>query len=268
MKITVFTSNQPRHSAYISQLSKVADSVHVVMESNTVFPGKVRDFFDNSKVMQDYFANVVGSERRVFGGLSFTPHNVHVLALKAGDLNYLQRVDLHAALDADYYLVFGSSFIKGWLVEELVQNGAVNIHMGLSPYYRGSSCNFWAMHDNLPNFVGATVHKLSRGLDSGPILFHSRPKFHGQHGFDFTMEAVLTVQQKIVEEIASGKLLSRVGVDQKLDQQIRYSRNDEFTDRVAREYLDRNHSPDLLEELPEELPEELLGNSPDPELHS
>lgn len=74
------------------------------------------------------------------------------------------------------------------------------------------------------------------------------------------MKAAVTVQQNIVEEITSGNLLSRVGVDQKLDQQIRYPRNDEFTDHVACEYLDRNDSPHPLEEP--------LGNSPDPELHS
>jgi len=74
------------------------------------------------------------------------------------------------------------------------------------------------------------------------------------------MEVVLTVHQNIVEGITSGNLLSRVGVDQKLDKQIRYTRNDGFTDHVACKYLDRNDAPRLLEEL--------LGNSPNPELHS
>jgi hypothetical protein len=252
MKITVFTSNQPRHVAYVSQLAAIADSVYVVMESNTVFPGRVKDFFGNSEVMQEYFTNVVASERRVFGGLAFTPPNVEVLALKAGDLNFLDRSDLEPALESDYYLVFGSSFIKGWLIDELVDNRAVNIHMGLSPYYRGSSCNFWAMYDGLPSFVGATAHMLSRGLDSGPILFHTRPHFSGQTAFDFTMEAVLTVQRRIVEEIEAGGLLTRESVAQDLDKEIRYSRNDEFTDSVAHEYLTRSHSPNEIAVLLQE----------------
>ena len=34
--------------------------------------------------------------------------------------------------------------------------------MGLSPFYRGSSCNFWAIKDKKPEFVGSTIHYLSK----------------------------------------------------------------------------------------------------------
>ena len=47
--------------------------------------------------------------------------------------------------------------------------------MGISPYYRGSACNFWALYDKNPQFVGATIHYLSEGLDDGDILFHVLP---------------------------------------------------------------------------------------------
>src|SRR5690606_39404976 len=66
------------------------------------------------------------------------------------------------ALDSDVYVVFGASYIRGPLIDYLVARGAINIHMGVSPYYRGSSCNFWALYDGRPEYVGATIHKLSR----------------------------------------------------------------------------------------------------------
>ena len=47
--------------------------------------------------------------------------------------------------------------------------------MGVSPYYRGTSCNFWAIYDDNPSYVGSTIHLLSKGLDSGDILFHCIP---------------------------------------------------------------------------------------------
>ena len=70
-------------------------------------------------------------------------------------------------------MVFGSSYIKGELVDYLVKQKAINIHMGVSPYYRGCDCNFWALYDNNPHLVGATIHLLSKGLDSGPMLYHA-----------------------------------------------------------------------------------------------
>jgi methionyl-tRNA formyltransferase len=186
--VTVFTSNQPRHLALIAKLAAVADTVHAVIECNTVFPGRVEDFFKKSPVMQRYLSQVMTAEQEIFGGLTFLPANVKTLSLKLGDLSMLDREPLRSALESDVYVVFGSSFIRGWLVEELVANSAINIHMGLSPYYRGSSCNFWALHDRRPAFVGATIHYLSAGLDSGPILAHVRPEFTGQGPFNFTMQ--------------------------------------------------------------------------------
>ena len=77
---------------------------------------------------------------------------------------------------SDLYIVFGSSYIKGRLINFLIKNKAINIHMGISPYYRGSDCNFWSLYDNNFHLVGGTVHLISKGLDSGPILFHTRAK--------------------------------------------------------------------------------------------
>lgn len=48
--------------------------------------------------------------------------------------------------------------------------------MGLSPYYRGTDCNFWALYDKKPQYVGATIHLLSKGIDSGPTLYHALSK--------------------------------------------------------------------------------------------
>jgi methionyl-tRNA formyltransferase len=51
----------------------------------------------------------------------------------------------------------------------------INLHTGLSPWYRGSDTIFWPLHDGVPHLVGVTVHRLEAGLDSGPILARGRP---------------------------------------------------------------------------------------------
>ena len=67
MRITVFTSNQPRHISLIKNLALIADEVFAIQECNTVFPGQVEDFFKRSDVMQNYFSNVIDAEKEVFG---------------------------------------------------------------------------------------------------------------------------------------------------------------------------------------------------------
>ena len=191
MRVTVFSSNKPRHLNLAREFAQFADTVYFVSEVQTIFPGKVSDFFQKTEVMQDYFSNVIQSEKKIFGDVDFLPNNVRTLAIKSGDINLLSEKQLGNALSSDVFVVFGASYIKGWLIDFLLDNKAINIHMGLSPYYRGSSCNFWAMYDGNPSYVGATVHMLSKGLDSGDILFHCVPKFQDSDShFDFTMRSV------------------------------------------------------------------------------
>ena len=52
----------------------------------------------------------------------------------------------------------------------LVKKKTINIHMGVSPYYRGTDCNYWTLVDDNPHLVGATIHMISKGLDSDQIL--------------------------------------------------------------------------------------------------
>lgn len=218
----------------------IADQVYFVSEVNTVFPGKIKDFYNKSDVMQDYFSKVLDAERNIFGEIKFLENNIRTLSIKLGDLNRLAETQLQEAMSSDIYIVFGASYIKGWLVDFLVENKAINIHMGISPYYRGSSCNFWALYDNNPDYVGATVHLLSKGLDSGDMLFHCIPSFvKGDSTFDFTMRSVKVAQESLTKCIESNELFSFKPIKQDNSQEIRYTKNVDFTDIVAKEFLSK-----------------------------
>jgi folate-dependent phosphoribosylglycinamide formyltransferase PurN len=247
MRITVFTSNQPRHLALVSGLAKIAAEVFVVQECNTVFPGVVTDFFRSSEVMYRYFLRVIAAEEAVFGGVRFSPPNVRTLAVKSGDISRLGISLLDDALKSDLYVVFGASYIKGALLEFLVAKRAVNIHMGVSPYYRGSSCNFWALYDRNPDLVGATIHHLSAGLDSGDMLFHALPKPGALDPFLLGMLAVRAAHGSLIESIESRTVFDLKPVRQEKGRQIRYTQNADFTDEVAADYLSRLPSPEEVE---------------------
>jgi methionyl-tRNA formyltransferase len=149
---------------------------------------------------------------------------------------------LEHALSADRIIVFGASYIKRPLVDRLIDRGALNIHMGISPYYRGSSCNFWALYDGNPDLVGATIHLISKGLDSGSMLYHARPKAEPTDPFLLGMRAVEAAQDSLIDRIASGEIDRLPRVAQNKAEEIRYTRNAEFTDAVAAEYLQRGLS--------------------------
>lgn len=244
MRVTVLTSNQPRHIALLEALSPVAERVFAIQECNTIFPGKVDDFFRKSPVMQDYFSRVIGAERRQFGPPRFPPANVRQLAIRMGDLSRLGDDMPAEALEADVFVVFGASYIRGPLCERLIERRAVNIHMGVSPYYRGSSTNFWALTDGRPELVGATIHSLSAGLDSGPILWHALPAVEAVDPFDLGMRAVAAAQESLVARLRQGDLFDIEPIAQDRSLELRYTRNSDFSDAVAADYLQRLNTPD------------------------
>lgn len=244
--ITVFTSNQPRHLAFLNSLARISDNVHAVVECRTNFPGLIADIAPSSSTMAEYFSRVTAAEAEVFGGIGFVGEHVKMLPLRAGDLNYLDRETLAAALEARYFIVFGASIIRGWLAETLIAHKAVNLHMGVSPYYRGNSCNFWAQYDGRVEYVGATIHLINEHVDAGDILFHALPAPAAVDPFVYGMLAARAAQNGIINRIGSGTYDALVPQPRNPELELRYSRARDFTDDVAREFLDRNTGPDTI----------------------
>jgi methionyl-tRNA formyltransferase len=50
-----------------------------------------------------------------------------------------------------------------------------NLHLGISPYYRGSGTNFWPFVNKELEYVGSTILHINSGIDTGDIVCHTRP---------------------------------------------------------------------------------------------
>jgi hypothetical protein len=83
---------------------------------------------------------------------------------------------------------------------------------------------------------------LSKGLDSGEMLYHAIPRFDGEEPFEFTMKSVKAAHESLVDRIASGKIHEMGSHKQDKTQEVRYTRNKDFDDRVAGQFLERNLS--------------------------
>ena len=107
--------------------------------------------------------------------------------------------------------------------------------MGISPYYRGTDCNFWALYDGNPELVGATIHLLSKGLDSGKILAHATSEEFNDP-FVYTMSTVKSAFF-LIEKIIKNKTFKKViPIMQNKKLEIRYSRLNEFNEKTLRKY--------------------------------
>jgi hypothetical protein len=240
MKVTLFTSNKNRHNYLINLLSEVSDELYVIQECGTIFPGIIPGHYQTSSIMKKYFENVNNAQSQLFGNsyVNNKKKNIKILPILSGDLNQCSMGLLSDFLKSDVYVVFGSSYIKGELVDFLVKQKTINIHAGVSPYYRGTDCNFWALYDNNPHLVGTTIHLLSKGLDSGPILYHAMSNLK-TNPFKYTMSTVKSAFHSIAERIKDSSIFNIKPLVQDKGKEVRYSKKRDFNEEMVKEYFEK-----------------------------
>ena len=91
--------------------------------------------------------------------------------LRVEDINGREVVHFLEGLRPDVGAVSGTRMIKDPIFAVRPPDLLLNLHTGLSPYYKGGpNCTLWALSRQEPNLVGATIHVLDPGIDSGDIL--------------------------------------------------------------------------------------------------
>lgn len=235
MKILVFTSNNFRHIALLNKLALKGYDVDAYIEVKKNTTVMVPE------ALNIYFQKVQNSEKKIFGEHYKLLKSIKIQELPFGTINQINLDEAKSKIEkADAIFVFGASYIKTPLVKYLMKKNAINLHMGISPQYRGVGCNFWALYDENPHLVGATIHYLDEGLDSGGIIDRVFPKYiEGTDPFYFTMSAVDEAQKYILNLIEKKFLDSLTYENQDNEKLIRYSKSREFTEVEAIQYFER-----------------------------
>lgn len=109
------------------------------------------------------------------------PDRSHPARIPRGTVNDREIVDEILALEPDLLVAYGCSIIKGRLLDGF-RGRFVNVHLGLSPYYRGTGTNFWPLANGEPEFVGATFMHLSPEVDGGEVIHQVRAEMRRTDG--------------------------------------------------------------------------------------
>ena len=95
--------------------------------------------------------------------------------INKGDINNNDNVSKIIDLKPDIIISFGCSIIRSELLN-IFKGRFINIHLGLSPYYRGSGTNFWPFVNNELHFIGTTFMHIDDGIDTGEIIHQIRAR--------------------------------------------------------------------------------------------
>ncbi len=88
--------------------------------------------------------------------------------LMADSVNDSDVHDRLRVLAPDLLLDHGTSIVQDRILD--TAGLALNLHWGLSPYYKGVACTEWALLNWDPYNIGVTVHVLSKHIDGGHIV--------------------------------------------------------------------------------------------------
>jgi len=155
---------------------------------------------------------VGGGEARFFFG-SAVPGLVRKdLLVEVPHINHPDVVALADRLQPDVIAVFGTSLIRGPLLDR-GRLGIFNLHGGLSPHYRGADCTFWALSNGEPDQVGCTLHRIDSGIDTGKLIAHVRPEV-GERDDELTLfwrgiRDSAEVYAQMLERLERGEVLGQ-----------------------------------------------------------
>jgi methionyl-tRNA formyltransferase len=98
-------------------------------------------------------------------GGNFAKHNTHYITTVNDDAckQLLQQ------LQPDIVLVNGTRIISKKILQ-CTTAIFINMHVGITPWYRGSHGGYWALYNNDAKNFGTTIHLVDAGVDTGGVL--------------------------------------------------------------------------------------------------
>ncbi|MEE3253617.1 MAG: formyltransferase family protein, partial [Nitrospinota bacterium] len=169
----MITGNQWTHKYFLNQLGSQFELSAVFIE-NFQYPNPSFNSDEERKTWNEFFLIRHKTEKSLLqvNENSFFKENPKIFNIEKGFLNSDKTLQLIQKLNPSKIIIFGTSLLNLKYLK-LYPNRILNLHVGLSQYYRGSSCNFWPIYDLKPQFLGATVHFLGKGIDDGNIVIQN-----------------------------------------------------------------------------------------------
>jgi methionyl-tRNA formyltransferase len=220
LSLMILCGRSPRHLYVANRLCEGARAVAIVQETGSELDGrkllkKLRPanlWQKGWRWLRDRRRYVGGREGKFFFGDNPPRLSLPDLVFEVPHVNDRRVVELAQRLRPDIIAVFGTSLIKGSLLD-MGRLGIVNLHGGLSPGYRGADCTFWALYNGEPEKVGCTIHYIDKGIDTGNLIAHVSPEVReGDDELTLFWRAVrdsADVYAELLERIGRGEALGK-----------------------------------------------------------
>ncbi len=251
MNVGILTAGATRHRYFAQALSGNVNVVAVMYEDTGYSPANLAGYDLTQRereIVEQHFEKRSKQEEIFFGANSEALVDCparRVRRIGSSELNSHDTLEFLKSAGVDTVVVYGTNLIKEPLLSAWPDR-MINMHLGLSPYYRGTGTNFYPLLNGEPEYVGATIHKIDAGIDSGAIYKHARPDIApGDMPHTIGCKAILAGIDTLVEVL---KLVDQGAIDA----------TPQWDVDDAKLYLRKDYHPRQVVELYEKLDEGLI----------
>jgi len=223
MRIILITGDDLGHRYVANKLASEVELAAIVVDLGAAGPGRWRKLWKRytiGQLISRACLKVLAAVRRdsvrrrnrtldVLGAENCCSFLFSDLITHVHGINSKDSVRIISFLQPDVILVFGTSVVKASVLS-LARNLALNLHTGISPYYRGADCTFWPLYNNELHLLGATVHECTMQLDGGCIYETRQARLQADDDLYSVFARCLMVGAdlyvKVVKDLIGGRL--------------------------------------------------------------
>lgn len=254
MNIVVICGSHPRHIYVLNRLIETGLVVGIVlMKRESMIEPPLHNLSAHMKYLYERHFNLRAKmENSYFGNGDFSKisRSVPAIEVLSEKLNGNAVVEFIKKRNADCIFSYGPDLIHDNILS-MVNYNAFNLHGGLSPWYKGAATMFWPFYFLEPNYVGTTLHYITRKIDAGNIVHQTVPELEkGDCMHEVACKAIVAASEdvcKVFTNMSHGK--EYTGVEQKRNGKLFLNKDwrpehlkliyDVYEDRIVDMYLNK-----------------------------
>jgi len=198
-RILLIIGNQRRHLYFASLLQRVYNLDGIILVDRGIDRPIISENIEkiDRENFEKHFENRKTAEEEHLRDIEEL--QCDILHVDFDKLNTMKSVLFIEKINPHFVFVFGSGLIKEPIISVLPKE-TINLHLGLSPRYRGSATLFWPFYFLEPNYAGSTFHYLEEQPDSGAIIHQVTPQLeYGDKIHDVACKVIVESSNALVK---------------------------------------------------------------------
>ncbi len=182
-------------------------------------------FLTRKQTEEDFFFNY----------LKYKPRNFKKTNVKYGNINNTIYLEQLKKIKPKFIISFGSSILKNQMIK-LFKNRMINVHLGISPKYRGAGTNFFPIINKEIQYLGVTYMFTNEVIDGGDIIHHETPNIYLNDNVHIIGNRIISKIPSTLSKLIKIPSLYKYKIQQKFSTNDRIYKKKDFNAKILEHY--------------------------------